>query len=73
MRAEKTIQIYSNAAKDLNRVFLEEMVNHILPKPEGTDFGGGVGEAQFASFLNREYAAALSKSLDLGLKVGRDG
>lgn len=76
MRVENTFDKYSNTTnieKKLNRAFLEEMVGHILPKSGSGGFSGGVGEDQFASFLNREYAAALSQVLDLGLKVGRDG
>ena len=76
MRIENNIQLYSNSArvaKNLEMAFLEEMVGHMLPKASEGAFSGGIGEEQFASFLNREYAAALSASLDLGLKVGRDG
>ena len=76
MRIENNIQLYSNSArvaKNLELAFLEEMVGHMLPKASEGAFGGGIGEEQFASFLNREYAAALSASFDLGLKVGRDG
>ncbi len=76
MRVENTGQIYSNAAvssKKLQTAFIEEMIGHILPKPVEGAFSGGIGEEQFASFLNREYATALSASLDLGLRVGDDG
>lgn len=76
MRIENTLQVNSNAtkvAKNLEVAFIQEMVSHILPKPSGNEFSGGIGEEQFSSFLNREYAAALSTSIDLGLKVGRDG
>lgn len=76
MHIENTIQVYSNAAKaakNLEGAFIGEMISHMMPKSSGSGFSGGVGEEQFASFLNREYAAALSSSLDLGLKVGRHG
>lgn len=76
MMIENTVHINLNAPqidRRLEKAFLEEMVSHILPKPAQGEFSGGIGEQQFSSFLNREYAAALSQSLDLGLKVGRDG
>ncbi|MDO5659234.1 MAG: rod-binding protein [Paracoccus sp. (in: a-proteobacteria)] len=53
----------------LSQVFFEEMVNHIHRSDSGSPFGGGHGEAQFKSLLNREYAANLAASVDLKLKV----
>ncbi|MDO5642799.1 MAG: hypothetical protein Q4G26_10505 [Paracoccus sp. (in: a-proteobacteria)] len=76
MRIENSPQIYSNAtlpAKRLESAFLEEMMVHLVPKPGGGKFSGGIGEEQFSSFLNREYAAALASSINLGLKVGQNG
>ncbi|TKW65533.1 MAG: hypothetical protein DI616_14115 [Paracoccus denitrificans] len=76
MRIENATQLYSNTAqvsKNLGTAFMEEMVAHIMPKSGESGFAGGIGEEQFSSFLNREYAAALSASLDLGFKVRMDG
>lgn len=58
------------AAPKLEQAFLEEMMKYLLPKASDGGFSGGVGEEQFASFLNREYAAALAQRIDLGLEVG---
>lgn len=56
-----------DAAKQLEGAFLEEMLKYCGPKASEGAFSGGAGEAQFSSFLTREYAAILSESLDLGL------
>lgn len=56
----------------LEQVFLEEMLKHAGPKPNGQAFGGGIGEEQFSTFLTREYAAILADSLDFNFNV-KDG
>ncbi|SDD90839.1 hypothetical protein SAMN05421538_1038 [Paracoccus isoporae] len=56
----------------LEQVFLEEMLTHMMPKAGGA-LASGTGESAFASFLRREYAAALAARVDLGLQAGRDG
>ncbi|MFV0300718.1 MAG: hypothetical protein ACK5IP_07565 [Paracoccus sp. (in: a-proteobacteria)] len=53
----------------LEQAFLEEMLKYAGPKPSQQDFGGGIGEDQFSTFLTREYAAILSAALDLGLRI----
>ena len=76
MRIENTVQIYSNTpavTAKLEQAFLEEMMKYIIPEASNGEFSGGIGEEQFSSFLTREYADAISTSLDLGLKVSRDG
>jgi Rod binding domain-containing protein len=54
-------------AEDLEAAFLAEMLGHAgLGAMEGA-FGGGIGEAQFDSFLRREQAAALVRAGGIGL------
>lgn len=75
MRIENIPKFYpsgSRPALNLERAFLEEMVKYIIPKSEGGAFSGGVGEEQFASFLNSEYATALSRRINLGLEIPHD-
>ncbi|MDO5706209.1 MAG: hypothetical protein Q4G49_14255, partial [Paracoccus sp. (in: a-proteobacteria)] len=55
-----------SAAQQLEQAFVENMMQHAFPRPEGGAFAGGAGEDQFASFLSREYAAVLTESLNLG-------
>lgn len=57
----------------LETAFLEEMLKYAGPKPMTEAFGGGVGEEQFSTFLTREYAAALSASLDFGFTLAPAG
>lgn len=54
----------------VSAVFIEEMVKHLKPLGDGAGFAGGPGEAHFQSFLEREYAAAISARVDLKLKTG---
>lgn len=54
-------------AEELEAAFLSEMLGHAgLGSGEGS-FGGGVGEAQFASFLRDEQAKAMVKAGGIGL------
>lgn len=57
----------------LEQVFLEEMLKYAGPKPSADQFGGGIGEEQFSTFLTREYAALLADSLDFGFRLGKGG
>jgi flagellar protein FlgJ len=52
--------------KQLEQLFLEEMLKYCGPGPLSGSFSGGAGEEQFASFLTREHAAILSQRVDLG-------
>lgn len=54
-------------AEELETAFLAEMLGHagLGEAPEG--FGGGIGEAQFASFLRQEQAAAMVRAGGIGL------
>lgn len=54
-------------AQELETAFLAEMLGHagLGAAPEG--FGGGIGEDQFASFLRREQAEAMTRAGGIGL------
>jgi flagellar protein FlgJ len=57
-------------ALDLEAAFLAEMLKHSgLGEREGA-FGGGAGEAQFASFLTQEHARLLAERGGIGLAEG---
>ena len=51
----------------LEQAFLEEMLKYCGPSAGQGDFSGGVGEEQFSSFLNREWAGLMASRMDLGL------
>jgi Rod binding domain-containing protein len=54
-------------AAELEAVFLTEMLGHAgLGAPRG-EFGGGIGEDQFASFLRAEQARAIVEAGGIGL------
>lgn len=54
-------------AAELETVFLAEMLGHAgLGTPRG-QFGGGIGEDQFASFLRNEQARAIVDAGGIGL------
>lgn len=54
-------------AQALEAAFLAEMLKHAAPMPEPGAFGGGVGEAQFQSFLREEQARLMAGAGGLGL------
>ena len=56
----------------LEAAFLAEMLSIAMPDSPG-EFGGGIGETQFTSFLHEQHAAALATRLDLGLARHLDG
>lgn len=75
MRIENISQFVSKPVQYSSRLetaFLEEMMKYIRPADSSNNFAGGIGEAQFLSFLNREYAEALASKLDINLKVDFD-
>lgn len=56
-----------NAAKDLEKSFLAEMLKSAgLGSSQGT-FSGGIGEEQFASFLVAEQANTMTEAGGIGL------
>jgi Rod binding domain-containing protein len=55
------------AAQKLEATFLAEMLKSAGFGKARTEFGGGAGEDQFASFLLQEQAAAMVKAGGIGL------
>ena len=56
-----------SAAKALETTFLSEMLKAAEVGAPRDAFGGGVGEAQFATLLVDEYARGISDRTDTGL------
>ena len=54
-------------ARELEAVFLAEMLAMTGLDPESEGFGGGIGEEQFASFLRQEQATAIVAKGGIGL------
>lgn len=54
-------------AQELEAAFLSEMLSHAGLGQTSESFGGGAGEAQFASFLRGEQARILAEKGGLGL------
>lgn len=54
-------------ARDLEATFLSEMLKHAGFGEARDSFGGGTGEAQFASLLRDEQAKAIAARGGLGL------
>jgi peptidoglycan hydrolase FlgJ len=60
-------QALRRVAEELEASFLTEMLKHAGFGEERRTFGGGVGEAQFASFLRSEHSRALVERGGIGL------
>lgn len=54
-------------ARELESAFLAEMLSYAGLGEGGASFGGGVGEAQFASFLRGEQAKLMVQKGGIGL------
>ena len=54
-------------ADEMEAAFLSEMLGHAGLDAASSRFGGGAGEAQFASFLRDEQAKAMVKAGGIGL------
>uniref|UniRef100_UPI003D7E25FD rod-binding protein n=1 Tax=Albidovulum sp. TaxID=1872424 RepID=UPI003D7E25FD len=54
-------------AENLEAAFLSEMLKSAGLGQSRTEFGGGVGEEQFASFLRDEQARSMQRSGGIGL------
>lgn len=54
-------------AKELEAAFVGEMLGHAHLGDSPSDFGGGVGEDQFASFLRNEQARLIVEKGGVGL------
>lgn len=60
-------QALMDVARKLEASFLSEMLRHAGLGEARESFGGGIGEAQFSSFLREIQAEELSRSGGLGL------
>lgn len=56
-----------SAAQGLETAFLAEMLKPMGAEAARTEFGGGPGEAQFASFLLSEQARLMVRAGGIGL------
>ena len=54
-------------AEELEASFISEMLSYSGLRPDGSGFGGGEGEAQFASFLRNEQARLIAARGDFGI------
>lgn len=54
-------------AQDLEAAFLSEMLAHTGLDADSEDFGGGIGENQFGSFLREEQAKMMVSRGGIGL------
>lgn len=54
-------------ARDLEAAFIAEMLKHTGLGATSDAFGGGPGEAQFASFLRTEHARLMAERGGIGL------
>ncbi|PJE37308.1 flagellar biosynthesis protein FlgJ [Pseudooceanicola lipolyticus] len=60
-------QALQQAAQQLEATFLAEMLESAGLGPARGGFGGGAGEAQFASFLVQAQAEAMAEAGGIGL------
>jgi len=56
-----------DVAKNLEIAFISEMLSFVGMKEISEDFGGGVGESQFQSFLREQHAKLIVEKGGLGL------
>lgn len=68
---EASNQTPKTASKALGQAFLEEMIKYIHGDSKDSYFSGGIGEEQFKSFLNREYAKQLSEKIDFNFDIDK--
>lgn len=59
-------QLYERA-KEIETMFLSEMLAHVGLGESSEHFGGGIGEEQFASFLRTAQAKSIVEKGGLGL------
>lgn len=57
----------SGTADGLEQAFLSEVLKYAGPRESTGQFGGGIGESQFASLLNDAYAQAIAERINLKL------
>jgi Rod binding domain-containing protein len=66
-RPNGTQSALMEAAKALERTFLSEMLKSAGLGEQKSDFGGGIGEDQFSSFLRDAQASAMVEAGGIGL------
>lgn len=67
-----TISRRPTVTDQLEAAFLEQMLGYAGSQAREGATSGGLGEAQFHSLLDREYARLLSSRIDLGLgEIGK--
>jgi peptidoglycan hydrolase FlgJ len=67
LRPTQTEALLMQTAKELETVFLSEMLSFSGLGAVSSEFGGGAGEAQFASFLRAEQARLMVDRGGIGL------
>lgn len=60
-------KVLRQKAQELESRFLSEMLRHTGAARPSEEFGGGIGEEQFSSFLRDEHARAISQKGGIGL------
>lgn len=60
-------KVLMKKAQELEASFLSEMLGHAGLDTPSSDFGGGIGEDQFSSFLRAEQAKAMVAKGGIGL------
>ncbi|SFB05543.1 Rod binding protein [Poseidonocella pacifica] len=65
--SEKSDTALRDVATKLESTFLAEMLKHAKLGESRGDFGGGVGEDQFSSFLVQAQADAMAEAGGIGL------
>lgn len=61
------VQRLRDVSEKMEAAFLTEMLKHAGLGETESEFGGGHGEAQFASFLREEHAKSLVSGGGIGL------
>lgn len=65
-QTDRTARLQAKA-RELEAVFLTEMLSHAGLGSSPKSFGGGIGEDQFASFLREQQAKAMVSAGGIGL------
>ena len=66
-RPPDRVDVLMDKAKEMEAVFLAEMLAHSGLEERQGEFGGGAGEAQFTSFLRQEQARLMVEKGGIGL------
>lgn len=66
VHADRAAQLMEKA-RELEAVFLSEMLSHTGLDASGGEFGGGIGAEQFASLMRQEQARIMVDDGGIGL------